>query len=171
MTVIPKQQVCAGFSSEGQVLQTASWIWCYCAVQNPLASVKFMRQKHTHTRRHREERIHLVSVLTKVYEHLAVALPHVLWHGEDAGHVVVQERVLLLQKENKSINTTVWVTWGFSRLISVLMFLNLKLSWYLKRAEETFYAKKSLTFFDLITFGIVYSLTLISFSYLETPGR
>lgn len=45
-----------------------------------------------------------MSVLTEVYEHLAVALPHVLRHGEDAGHVVVQERVLLLQKENKSVN-------------------------------------------------------------------
>lgn len=34
--------------------------------------------------------------LTEVDEHLAVALPHVLRHGEDAGHVVVQEGVLLL---------------------------------------------------------------------------
>lgn len=49
-----------------------------------------------------------MSALTEVYEHLAVALPHVLWHGEDAGHVVVQERVLLLQKKNKSVNTIVW---------------------------------------------------------------
>ena len=48
------------------------------------------------------------KTLTEVYEHLAVALPHVLWHGEDAGHVVVQERVLLLQKKNKSVNPIVW---------------------------------------------------------------
>lgn len=42
-----------------------------------------------------------VLVLTEVNEHLSVALPHVLRHGEDAGHVVVQERVLLLWKERK----------------------------------------------------------------------
>lgn len=42
-----------------------------------------------------------MSVLTEVDQHLAVALPHVLWHGENAGDVVVQERVFLLQ--NKTI--------------------------------------------------------------------
>ena len=35
-------------------------------------------------------------LLTEVDEHLAVALPHVLRHGQDTGHVVVEERVLLL---------------------------------------------------------------------------
>lgn len=54
-----------------------------------------------------------MSVLTEVYEHLAVALPHVLRHGEDAGHVVVQERVLLLQKENKFVNTDGLTDVGF----------------------------------------------------------
>lgn len=48
-----------------------------------------------------------MSVLTEVDEHLAIALPHVLWHSEDAGHVVVQERVLLLQKENQSMKTMI----------------------------------------------------------------
>lgn len=104
-------------------------------MQNPLASVKFMRQKHTHTRTHREEHTHWASVLTKVYEHLAVALPHVLWHGEDAGHVVVQERVLLLQREDKLTDM------GFSGLISVLMFSNLRLLIF-TQAEEIFMAKK-----------------------------
>lgn len=37
-------------------------------------------------------------VLTEVDEHLAVALPHVLRHRQDAGHVVIQERVLLLHE-------------------------------------------------------------------------
>ena len=45
---------------------------------------------------------HSVSELTEVDEHLAVALPHVLRHGEDARHVVVQEGILLLQKENQA---------------------------------------------------------------------
>lgn len=66
----------------------------------PLASVYEWTQTHT------EEHTHSLPVLTEVYEHLAIALPHVLWHGEDAGNVVVQERVLLLWKENiKSVNT------------------------------------------------------------------
>lgn len=46
------------------------------------------------------QRFVCVCVLTEVYKHLAVTLPHVLWHGEDAGHVVVQEGILLLQKTN-----------------------------------------------------------------------
>lgn len=32
-----------------------------------------------------------LCVLTKVDEHFAIALPHILRHGEDAGHIVVQE--------------------------------------------------------------------------------
>ena len=36
------------------------------------------------------------STLTEVYEHLAVALPGVLGHDQDAGEVVVLSRVLLL---------------------------------------------------------------------------
>lgn len=46
-----------------------------------------------------------MHILTEVYEHLAVTLPHVLWHSEDAGHVVVQERVLLLQKDKNNPET------------------------------------------------------------------
>ena len=34
--------------------------------------------------------------LTEVYEHLAIALPDVLGHDQDAGEVVVLRRVLLL---------------------------------------------------------------------------
>lgn len=41
--------------------------------------------------------------LTEVDEHLAVTLPHVLRHGEDAGHVVVQEGVLLLRREKSCV--------------------------------------------------------------------
>lgn len=39
------------------------------------------------------------SVHTKVNKHLAEALPHVLWHRQDAGNIVVKERVLLLKQE------------------------------------------------------------------------
>lgn len=35
--------------------------------------------------------------LTEVNEHFAVALSHVLGHGQDAGHVVVEEGILLLE--------------------------------------------------------------------------
>lgn len=42
--------------------------------------------------------------LTEVDEHLAVTLPHVLGHGEDAGHVVVQERVLLLCTQTQKLH-------------------------------------------------------------------
>lgn len=45
-------------------------------------------------------------VLTEVYEHLAVTLPHVLRHGEDAGYVVVQEGVFLLWEENERMKVT-----------------------------------------------------------------
>lgn len=69
-----------------------------------------MRQTHTHTRTHKGQHTRRMSVLTEVYKHLAVALPHVLRHGEDAGHVVVQKRVLLLQMENKYMHTMVRLT-------------------------------------------------------------
>lgn len=36
-------------------------------------------------------RVAFLCVLTKVDEHFAIALPHILRHGEDAGHIVVQE--------------------------------------------------------------------------------
>lgn len=57
-------------------------------------------------RKYTQCEIQCVSVLTEVYEHLAITLPHILWHSEDAGHIVVQERVLLLQEEISTINTT-----------------------------------------------------------------
>lgn len=56
-------------------------------------------------------------VLTEVYEHLAVALPHVLRHGEDAGHIVVQERVLLLHKERISAHMAALLMWVFIILL------------------------------------------------------
>ena len=36
-------------------------------------------------------------ILTEVNEHLAKALPHVLWHRQDTGYVVVKEGILLLE--------------------------------------------------------------------------
>lgn len=33
---------------------------------------------------------------TEVNEHLAKALPHVLWHRQDTGYIVVEEGILLL---------------------------------------------------------------------------
>lgn len=59
-----------------------------------------------------------MPVLTEVYEHLAVALPHVLRHGENAGDVVVQEGVFLLQ--NKPVKQ--WLT-RFPRLILLIRLL------------------------------------------------
>lgn len=31
------------------------------------------------------------SALTEINQHLAITLPHILWHGQDAGDIVVQE--------------------------------------------------------------------------------
>lgn len=33
----------------------------------------------------------ITQVLTEINEHLAVALPHVLWHSQDTGNIVIQE--------------------------------------------------------------------------------
>lgn len=46
-----------------------------------------------------------MAVLTEVNQHLSVALPHVLWHGEDTGDIVVQERVLLLKWEGIDVSS------------------------------------------------------------------
>lgn len=64
------------------------------------------RKVQTKSRTHAVVCVHVcvcVCVLTEVYKHLAVTLPHVLWHGEDAGHVVVQEGILLLQKNTEQL--------------------------------------------------------------------
>ena len=57
---------------------------------------------------------------TEVDEHLAEALPHVLRHGQDARHVVVQEGVLLLQqnKTNKKFFSTSLKGCDSGRLVS-----------------------------------------------------
>lgn len=47
--------------------------------------------------------IDITQVLTEINQHLAVALPHVLWHSQDTGHIVIQERVLLLHKRRSSL--------------------------------------------------------------------
>lgn len=39
----------------------------------------------------------LADSLTEIDEHLAITLSHVLRHGKDTGHVVVEERVLFLK--------------------------------------------------------------------------
>ncbi len=61
--------------------------------------------------------IHITQVLTEVNQHLAVALPHVLWHSQDTGHIVIQERVLLLHKTEKQVSQCAYyVTSLLSRL-------------------------------------------------------
>ena len=44
-------------------------------------------------------------VLTEVNDHLAVAAPHVRRQGKDTGHVVVEERLLLLKPNPRLFNS------------------------------------------------------------------
>lgn len=67
----------AGFPQKSKIFRQPPTIGVIEKCQISFASVKFS--------------VHSAGVLTEVYEHLAVTLPHVLRHGEDAGHIIVQE--------------------------------------------------------------------------------
>lgn len=58
------------------------------------------------------------TALTEINQHLAITLPHILWHGQDAGDIVVQEWILFLNPNtyfdyHKSITWQAnWSLWG-----------------------------------------------------------